>query len=129
MGVFFNWGLWLIKKYNIIWDKVSANIKSELYSEPICNKFFLNIRITTNGDEVTDFYDKEIPWVDSNHTVLAVISLDSALNKDGNYYPQVFLKQRKKNSPDKKKILTANWKFSLQKKNSHKKRKILMMKG
>ena len=129
MGVFFNWGLWLIKKYNITWDKVSANIKSELYSEPVCNKFFLNIRITTNGDEVTDFYDKEIPWVGSNHTVLAVISLDSALNKDGNYYPQVFLKQRKKNSPDKKKILTANWKFSLQKKNSHKKRKILMMKG
>ena len=129
MGVFFDWGLWLIKKYNITWDKVSTNIKSELYSEPVCNKLFLNIKITTNGDEVTDFYDKEIPWVDSNHTVLAVISLDPALNKDGNYYPQVFLKQRKKNSPDKKKILTANWKFSLQKKNSHKKRKILMMKG
>ena len=80
----------LLKKNNIIWDKVSANIKSELYSEPVCNKFFLKIKITTNGDEVTDFYDKEIPWVDSNHTVLAVISLDSDLNKDGNYYPQVF---------------------------------------
>ena len=29
--------------------------------------------------------------MDSNHTCLAVISLDSALNKNGNYYPQVFL--------------------------------------
>ena len=42
-------------------------------------------------DEVTDFHDKEIPNVDSNHTFLAVIILDSALKKDDNYYPQVFL--------------------------------------
>ena len=30
--------------------------------------------------------------VDSNYTCLAVISLDSVLKKDSNYYPQVFLK-------------------------------------
>ena len=34
------------------------------------------------------------PKLDSNHT-LAVISLDSALKKDENYYPQVFLKECK----------------------------------
>ena len=39
------------------------------------------------------FMIKEIPKVDSNYTCLAVISLDSALNKYGNYYPQVFLKE------------------------------------
>ena len=33
--------------------------------------------------------------MDSNHTCLAVINLDSALNKDENYYPQVFLKECK----------------------------------
>ena len=33
--------------------------------------------------------------MDSNHTYLAVISLDSALRKDENYYPQVFLKEFK----------------------------------
>ena len=33
--------------------------------------------------------------VDSNHTCLGVISLDSALNKDENYYTQVFLKECK----------------------------------
>ena len=38
---------------------------------------------------------KQIPKVDSNHTCLAVISLDSALKKDGNYYSQVFLKECK----------------------------------
>ena len=31
----------------------------------------------------------------SSHTCLAVISLDSALKKDDNYYPQVFLKECK----------------------------------
>ena len=31
----------------------------------------------------------------SNHTCLAVISLDSVLKKGKNYYPQVFLKECK----------------------------------
>ena len=33
--------------------------------------------------------------MDSNHTCLAVISLDSAVKEDENYYPQVFLKECK----------------------------------
>ena len=33
--------------------------------------------------------------LDSNHTFLAIISLDSALKKDDNYYLQVFLKKCK----------------------------------
>ena len=41
------------------------------------------------------FHDKKIPKVDSNHTCLAVISLDSALKKDENYYSEVFLKECK----------------------------------
>ena len=49
--------------------------------------------IISHGNEVTDFYDKEILKIDSNHTCLAVISLDSALNKDRNYYLQAFLKE------------------------------------
>ena len=52
-------------------------------------------KIKYHGDKVTDFYDKKIPNVDSNHTCLAVISLDSALKKDEIYYPKVFLKECK----------------------------------
>ena len=33
--------------------------------------------------------------MDSNHTYLAVIGLHTALKKDENYYPQVFLKECK----------------------------------
>ena len=85
----------LLEKHNTIWDKVSADIKQKFDSEPVYNKIFLKIKIKSHGDEVSDFYDKKIPKVDSNHTCLEVISLDSALNKDGNYYPQVFLKECK----------------------------------
>ena len=52
----------------------------------------MKTKIKFHGDEVTDFYDKKIPTIDSNHTCLAVINLDSALKKDEDYHPQVFWK-------------------------------------
>ena len=45
--------------------------------------------------EVTDFYDKKNPKVDSNHNCLAVISLDSTLKNDVNYYLLVLWKDCK----------------------------------
>ena len=85
----------LLKRYNTIWDKVTADIKKEFDSEPVYNKNYLKTKIKSHGDEVTDFYDKKIPKLDSSHTCLAVISLDSALKKDDYHYPQVFLKECK----------------------------------
>ena len=85
----------LLGNYNTPWNRVSADIKKEFDSEPAYNKNLLKTKVQSHGDKVTDFYDKEIPKLDSNHTCLAVISFDSALNKYGNYYPQVFLKDCK----------------------------------
>ena len=85
----------LLEKHNTIWNKVSADIKKEFDSEPVYNKNYLKIKVKSHGNEVTDFRDKKIPKLDSNHTCLAVISLDSALKKDDSYYPQVFLKEFK----------------------------------
>ena len=45
--------------------------------------------------ELKIFTKKKIPKVDSNHTCLAVISLDSALKNDDNHYPQGLLKECK----------------------------------
>ena len=78
----------LSEKYNIMWDKVRGDTKKEFDSEPIYNKIFLKTKIKSYSDKVTGFYGKEIFKVDFNHTFLAVISLDSALKKDENYYPQ-----------------------------------------
>ena len=41
------------------------------------------------------FMIKKVSKTDSNPICLAVISLDSALKKDDNYYLQVFLKECK----------------------------------
>ena len=62
---------------------------------PVYNKNYLKTKVKSHGDEVTDFYDKKIRKLDSNHTCLSVISLYSALKKDDNYYLQVFLKECK----------------------------------
>ena len=53
----------------------------------------MKTKIKFYDDEVTDFCNKKIPKMDSNHTCSALISLDSAFKEDENYYPQVFLKE------------------------------------
>ena len=52
------------------------------------SKELLRTKVKSHGDE-------EIDKVDFSHTCLEVISLDSALKKDENYYSQVFLKECK----------------------------------
>ena len=41
----------LVKKYNSIWDKVSADIKKEFDTKPVYNKTFLKTKIKFHGDE------------------------------------------------------------------------------
>ena len=89
-GCIFDWRQY-IRKINTIWDRDSTDTRKELDSEPVYNKNFLKTKIKSHDDEVTDFYNKKIPKVDSNHTCLALFSLDSALKKDDNYNLQVFL--------------------------------------
>ena len=62
----------LLEKYNTIWDKVS-DIKREFDSDPVYKKEYLKTKVKSNGDEVTDFYDKIFLKVDSNHTLAAWI--------------------------------------------------------
>ena len=70
-----------LETYNTIRDKVSADTKKEFDSEPVYNRSCLKTKIKSHGHKVTDFYDKKIPKLDSNHTCLAIITLDSALKK------------------------------------------------
>ena len=75
--------------FGIKWTLI---LKKEFDSQPVYNKIFLKTETKSYGYEVTDFHDKEILKVDSNCTCLVVISLDSIVKRDENYYPQVFLK-------------------------------------
>ena len=65
-------------------------MKKKFDRQPVYNKECLKTKIKSHDDEVTDSYDKKIPIVDSIHTCLTI---DSALKKDANYYPQAFLKE------------------------------------
>ena len=58
-------------------------------------KKILKTKTKSHGDEVTDVCNKKIAKVNSYHTCLGVISLDSPLKKDDHYYPQGFLKECK----------------------------------
>ena len=80
----------VLEKCNTIWDKLSADTQKEFDRKPVYNKKVLKIKIKSHGDNVLDSYDKKVPKLDFNHTFLVVISLDSTLKKDDNYYPQVF---------------------------------------
>ena len=48
-------------------NKVSANIKKELDSEPVQNKKILKTKIKSYGDEATDFHDDEMLKPGSDH--------------------------------------------------------------
>ena len=84
----------LVEKYTVIQDKLSADVKKKIDSKLLYNKEFLKTKIKSRCNEVTDFC-KKTPKVNSNHTYLGVIALNSALKKDGNYYMQAFLKECK----------------------------------
>ena len=55
----------------------------------------MRTKIKSYGDEAKDFNDKEISNADSDCICLEVITIDSALKKDENYYLHTFLKQCK----------------------------------
>ena len=71
----------LLEKFNTIWDKVSTVIKKEFDSELVYNKIFLKTKQKSYVDEATDIHEKEMPEAGSNHTCLAVMTIDFALKK------------------------------------------------
>ena len=78
-----------LEKQNTFRDKVSVDTRKQFDSDLVYNENYLNTEIKS-CHEITDFYDKKIPKLDSNLTCLAVISLDSTLRKDDKYHLQVF---------------------------------------
>ena len=83
----------LLEKHNTILHKVSVYIKKEFDSRPVYDQNYLKTKIKYHDTEVTDFCNKKIPKLDSNHTCLAIIRLDSALKKMIDIIRKVFLKQ------------------------------------
>ena len=62
----------------------------------------MKTKINSSGDKATDFHDREMPKAGSKHTCLAVLTIDSALKKDEDYYLQVFSEECKYIEKEKK---------------------------
>ena len=77
----------LLKKYNDIWNKVSNSIKEELDCKRIYIKKCLKTKISSYGDESTDFHCRKTLEGGSNYICSLVILIDSVLKKDENCYP------------------------------------------
>ena len=85
----------LLKKWNSIWKKVSNSMKKNLIANRSTIKNFWKPKKKSYDDQAIDFHYKEIPKVGPNYSCLAVILIDFVLEKDENYYPQIFLKECK----------------------------------
>ena len=55
----------------------------------------MKTKVKSYGDKAAGYHGKEIPKTGSDCTCLAVITIDSALKEDENYYPQSLLKECK----------------------------------
>ena len=86
--------------FGTIWDKVTSDFKKEC--DTFRDKKSLKTKTLSYGNEAIDFHNKEIPKMGFNHTCSALITIDSALKKDKNYYLQVFLKEYKYIEKEKK---------------------------
>ena len=64
-------------------------------------QFFLKTKIGSDGDEATDLHAIKILEAGYNYICWSVIFINSVLNIDENYYPQVFLKKFKYIEKDK----------------------------
>ena len=86
----------LLEKWNEIWDKVSYATGKELDSNLVYNKKYLKAKIKSyNGKINTNFHNNKMAKEDSQFICLWVIFIDSVFKTGKNYYPQVFLEERK----------------------------------
>ena len=86
----------LLEKWNEIWDKVSYATGKELDSNLVYNKKYLKAKIKScNGKINTNFHNNKMAKEDSQFVCLWVIFIDSVFKTGKNYYPQVFLEERK----------------------------------
>ena len=81
-------------KKNIILFRINSVLikKKEFDKETVYSKEYLKTKIKSHDDQVRDFYDKEVPNLDPNHTCLAVAGLDFVLKNDESYISKSFLK-------------------------------------
>ena len=86
----------LLEKYNEIWEKLKNSIKKEFDSKSVYNEKYLKAKIKSYKGKInTNFHNIKIPKEGSQFICLVVILIDPVFRTGKNYYPQVFLEERK----------------------------------
>ena len=84
------------EKNNEIWEKFYNSIKKEFESEPTYNKKYRKTETKSYQGKIdTNFHSDKIQKQGSQCICLSVIFIDSVYRTGKNYYPQVFLEERK----------------------------------
>ena len=86
----------LLKKYTIIWEKVSSLMNKEFDSEPVYgdNDKYIKAKIKIYGDNVnTNFHGKKIPKQIASCKCLSLTMLDSFIRVNKKHYLQTLLEE------------------------------------
>ena len=82
-----------ILENNEVWNKVKNAFKKKFDTEPVYNDKYIKAKINLHD---TNFYDNKATIEDEHYASFSVILLDSVINVNKKYYPQIYLKVKKK---------------------------------
>ena len=88
----------LFKKYNKIWKKVEKLMRIDFESKLTYddNDKYIKTKIKRFADStITNFHNKKIPKEKVQCKCLSIILLDSVIQTNEKYYPQIFLEECK----------------------------------
>ena len=86
----------LFKKYNKIWKKVEKLMRIDFESKPTYgdDDKYIKTKIKTYADStITNFHNKKIPKEKAQCKCLSIILLDSVIQTNEKYCPQIFLEE------------------------------------
>ena len=91
-----------------MWHKIKSSIKKGSNSELVYNNKYIKTKIKIYNDKVyTNFQHNKMPKDNEYCACLSVILLDSIfVNSNKEYYPQIFLEERKYAIKDRKIVNT-----------------------
>ena len=95
----------LLQKYNEMWDKIKNLFQKNIDSELVYNDKYIKTKINLYN---TNIYGNKTPIESECGTCFSVILLDSIVNVDKKYHPQIFLKECKYAMKKKKIMNTIN---------------------
>ena len=100
----------IFKNYNETWDKIKNFFEKKFDSKPVYNDKYIKAKISSFN---TNFYGNKSPIEDEHYTCFSVILLDSIVNADKKYHPQISVNECKYAIKKKKIMNTINEELKL----------------